>query len=193
MFVSIFSQGGAFYLFASSRVFSVSRTSQNIESVFKWNVLTEKSLIIFNSASFRFDISEQDWVSVNNYEDPNDMWKAWKSLSVQCVDKHAPLRSKRVRAMKSPWITPHLKKRTHPYNILKLKAVRSKNADDWLKSKKCRNAVSNEIKLAKEQYYKECPLQDNERDPRNTWQIIYELTSMLNMEKGVDDAKHGQI
>ena len=38
------------------------------------------------------------------------MWKAWKSLFSQCVDKHAPLRPKRVRAMKSTWITPHLKK-----------------------------------------------------------------------------------
>ena len=61
------------------------------------------------------------------------MWKAWKSLFFQCVDKHAPLRSKRVRAMKSPWITPHLKRRMHARNILKLKAVLSKNAYDWLK------------------------------------------------------------
>ena len=96
------------------------------------------------------------------------MWKAWKSLFFQCVDKHAPLRSKRVRAIKSPWITPHLKKkRMHARNILNLKAVRSKNADDWLKYKKCRNAVNNEMKQAKEQYYKNA-LQDNERDTRKT-------------------------
>ena len=53
------------------------------------------------------------------------MRKAWESLFSQCVDKHAPLRSKRVRAMKSPWITPHLKKRMHARNMFKLKAVRS--------------------------------------------------------------------
>ncbi|CAH3186262.1 unnamed protein product [Porites evermanni] len=50
------------------------------------------------------------------------MWKAWKSLFSQCVDKHAPLRSKRVPAMKSPWIT---KLQMHARNMLKLKAVRS--------------------------------------------------------------------
>ena len=157
------------------------------------STVTYRKLKNFNSASFRFDISQQDWISVNNYEDPTDVWKAWKSIFFQCVDKHAPLRSKRVREMKSPWITPHLKKRTHPRNILKLKAVRSKNADDWLKSKKCRNAVNNEIKHAKEQYYKKCPLQDNERDPLKTWQIIYELTSMLNMEKPVDETHNISI
>ena len=54
------------------------------------------------------------------------MWKAWKSLFYQCVDEHAPLRPKRVRAMKSTWITPHLKKmRMNARNMLKLKAVRS--------------------------------------------------------------------
>ena len=45
-----------------------------------------------------------------------------------------------------------------------------------MKFKKCRNAVNNEIKQAKEQYYKHA-LHDNERDPHKTWQISNELTS----------------
>ena len=49
------------------------------------------STVTFNSARFGFNISQQNWDSVNNYEDSNDMWKAWKSL---CVDKDALLRSK---------------------------------------------------------------------------------------------------
>ena len=32
-----------------------------------------------------------------------------------------------------PWITPHLERRMHARNILKLKAFLSKNAYDWLK------------------------------------------------------------
>ena len=55
----------------------------------------------------------------------------------------------------------------HARNILNLEAVRSKNADDWLKYKKCRNTVNNEMKQVKEQYYKNA-LQDNERDTRKT-------------------------
>ena len=125
---------------------------------------------------------------VKNYEGPNDKWKAWKCLFFQCVDKHAPLRSKRVRAMKSPSITPHLKKRMHAHNILKLKAVRSKNVNDWLKFKKCRNAVNNEIKQAKEQYYKNA-LKGNERDPRKAWQIINELTSRKSHSSSVKEIK----
>ena len=58
------------------------------------STVTYRKFKIFNSARFGFNISQQNWDSVNNYEDSNDMWKAWKSLFFQCVDKDAPLRSK---------------------------------------------------------------------------------------------------
>ena len=58
------------------------------------STVTYRKFKNFNSARFGFNISQQNWESVNNYEDSNDMWKAWKSLFFQCVDKDAPLRSK---------------------------------------------------------------------------------------------------
>ena len=60
------------------------------------STVTYRKFKNFNSARFGFDISQQNWDSVNNYEDSNDMWKALKSLFFQCVDKDAPLRSKHV-------------------------------------------------------------------------------------------------
>ena len=104
------------------------------------------------------------------------MWAAWKQLFLECVNKHAPLHVKRARASKSPRITPYLKKRMHNRDILKLKASRSKDANDWLQFKKCRNLVSNEIKKAKELYYKRA-LDGNEGNSRQTWRIVNELTS----------------
>ena len=58
------------------------------------STVTYRKFKNFNSARFGFNISQQNWDSVNNYEDSNDMWKAWKSLFFQCVNKDAPLRSK---------------------------------------------------------------------------------------------------
>ena len=60
--------------------------------------------------------------------------------------------------------------------LLKLKASRSKDANDWLQFKKCRNLVNNEIKKGKELYYKRA-LDENEGNSRQTWRIINELTS----------------
>ena len=92
----------------------------------------------------------------------------------QCVDKHAPLRTKRIRTSnKSPWITPQL---MHYLYVLKVKAISSGNACHWLIFKKCRNAVNNEIKQAKEQFFKNA-LHENEGNFRMTWGIMNELTS----------------
>ena len=44
------------------------------------------------------------------------------------------------------------------------------------------------MKQTKEQYYKNA-LQDNERDPRNTWQIINELTSRKTHSSSVKEIK----
>ena len=103
------------------------------------------------------------------------MWDVWKNLFLECVEKHAPLRTKRVRASNSPWITPQLKKRLHERDILKLKAIRSGNAYIWRKFNKIRNSTNNEVKLAKKVYFDNA-LKENRGDLCNTWRIINELT-----------------
>ena len=47
------------------------------------------------------------------------MWREWKIKFLNVVNTHAPLRTKRVRSKRSPWITSDLK------------AMRSKNPQDW--------------------------------------------------------------
>ena len=53
-------------------------------------------------------------------------------MFLSIVDKHAPLKRMRVRARGSPWITSELKKRMHNRNILKIKAIKSKDPFDWM-------------------------------------------------------------
>ena len=111
----------------------------------------------FDPTRFRHYISSQDWDRVNSYD------------FFQCVDKHAPLCTKCFQASKSPWITPQLKKRMHCKNVLKVKAVCSGNACDWMIFRKCRNAVNSEIKQAKEKFFKDA-LHENEGNSRMTWE-----------------------
>ena len=67
----------------------------------------------FDPTKFRNDICSQDWDRVKMFDNPNDTRYDWKNIFLGIVDKHAPLRSKRVRASKSLWITPCLKQRMH--------------------------------------------------------------------------------
>ena len=110
------------------------------------NTVTYRKFKNFNSANFRNDVCQQHWDDIYCYDNPNDMWDAWKKLFFVCVNKHAPLRTKCVCSCKSPWTTPYLKKRMHERDILKFKASRSKDAKDWCIFKTLRNKVNNEIK-----------------------------------------------
>ena len=53
-------------------------------------------------------------------------------MFLSIADKHAPLKRMRVRARGSS----ELKKRMHNRNILKIKAIKSKDPFDWIQFKK---------------------------------------------------------
>ena len=132
-----------------------------------------KILIVLN---FIMILSMQSWDCINTHDDPNSMWCACKNIFSTVIDRHARLRSKHVRASISPWITSHLKQRMHERDILKIRASRSNDPNDWSIFKKCRNSVNNEIKQAKENYYINA-FSENEGNSRKTWGIINELTA----------------
>ena len=69
------------------------------------NAVTYRIFKNFDRESFRIDISSQSWESVYAFCDPNEMWQEWKHTFLAIANKHAPLRTKRVRARSSPWIT----------------------------------------------------------------------------------------
>ena len=74
-------------------------------------------------------------------------------MFLEVSDAHAPLRSKRVRGSKSPWIIAELKKMIYLRDRLKIKAIRSGDAIDRNNFKRARNNVNNAIENAKKSYY----------------------------------------
>ena len=142
----------------------------------RYNTIEYRSFKNFNRDYFRSDIASENWDVLDNFQDPNDMWREWKIKFLNVVDTHAPLRTKRVRSKRSPWITSELKKRMPKRDIMKLKAIRSKNPQDCDEFKRLRNKVNSDIRIAKESYYKQS-FTENKNDSRRTWQTITELTS----------------
>ena len=118
----------------------------------------------------------QSWDCINTYDDPNKRWCAWENIFSTVIDRHPPLRYKRVRSSKSPWITSHLKQRMHDRDVLKKKAIRSNNPNDWTIFTQYRHSVNSEIKQAKESYYVNS-FRDNEGNLRKTWNTINEITA----------------
>ena len=83
------------------------------------------------------------------HSDPNDMWREWKEMFLSCVDKHAPLKLKRVCNMQCPWITGDLLCKTRRRDFLKKKAISSNDSATSDQHQRARNRANNAIKLAK--------------------------------------------
>lgn len=102
----------------------------------------------FNSGSFLNDLNQQPWAEVcHNAADPNKMWQIWKSLLMETIDKHAPIRVKRVGKKNSPWVTGELRRLLFERDSLKKRAAKSgENASMWHQYIQFRNRANSEMK-----------------------------------------------
>ena len=72
---------------------------------------------------------------------------------MQSIDKHAPLRSKRVGNKKALWITDNLRREMHKRDFLKKKAMLDRKQSTWTQYKRARYQINSEIKKAKREYF----------------------------------------
>ena len=97
-------------------------------------------------------------------------------MFLTCVDKHAPLKLKRVCKKRCPWVTGDVLYKTRRRDFLKKKAVSSNDSAAWDQYKRARNRANNAIKLAKKLYVSD-NLEANKGNLRKTWNTINEITS----------------
>ena len=123
----------------------------------------------FNEAAFLRDLRMIDWNRVTTHNNPDEMWDLWKHLLVSVIDKHAPLRTKRVKSKRYPWITNELLREIHKRDSLKKKAASTNDRSIWKQFKDARNKANNAVKNAKHKYF------SDHLDRRKTWRLINEL------------------
>ena len=73
-------------------------------------IIEIRSMKKFRKEQYLSDLKQQNWADINFNSDPNEMWSKWKSLLMECIDRHAPLRQKHVGNKRSPWITSQLQR-----------------------------------------------------------------------------------
>ena len=74
-------------------------------------------------SSYLRDLQQKAWSDIETLNNPNDMWSMWKDMPLQSIDKHAPLKSKRVGNKKALWMTDHPCREMHKRDFLKEKAM----------------------------------------------------------------------
>ena len=69
------------------------------------------------------------------------------------ADKRAPLRDRRVKDKHSPWLTSQIRKLIIERDLLKKKAIKTGEPDQWKQYKLYRNKVNIAIRTAESDYY----------------------------------------
>jgi hypothetical protein len=103
----------------------------------------------FSSNDFLTDLSQVQWETVAQYENPNMCWQIWSSLFLQVLDRHASLRCMRVRGNSIPWMSSNIRGLMRLRDLHKGRAVKYNAQNHWIKYKQLRNKVNSEIRKAK--------------------------------------------
>ena len=86
-------------------------------------------------------------------DDPNICWTVWKSNFHEILNKHAPIRQKRIKANSVPWITPVNKQQMRNRDYHKKKAIKFNSSTHWAVYKTLWNRVSNKMRKSKIDFY----------------------------------------
>ena len=85
--------------------------------------------------------------------DINNAWKSWKHEFLKICNKHAPIRSCRVKHASNPWITRDILDLINKKNFLHKKALNTRNTFDFMQYHRARNVTNFEIKNAKKSFF----------------------------------------
>ena len=130
----------------------------------------------FNAECFLWDLAEMPWHVINQYNNPNECWRVWKSFFNDTLNMHGPFRHKRVKGNSVLWITPETKCMMRNREYHKKYAIKHGSQLHWQKFQLLRNKVNIEIRNVKSKYFHDkitdCSVMN---DPKKTWKLINSL------------------
>ena len=120
--------------------------------------------------AFKMDMGSQNWSSIESLSSIDEAVCKWEEILTSVVDKHMPIRTKRVKKKQSPWLNETIFNLMKKRDKIKKKAKVSHTNDDWKEYRKTRNKVTFEIKKAKKKYYTEKIKESQGR--AQSWEIL---------------------
>ena len=103
--------------------------------------------------------------------DPNVMWLKWRNVFTSIAEKHAPLRTRKVRSQHTPWLTSEIKKEMNHRDYLKQKATRTNSRYFYQAYKVARNKINKIIQKAKSEHFKSI-INSNINNPKQLWKSV---------------------
>ena len=127
--------------------------------------ITYRSFKNFDENMFISDMHDVPWETIEYFNDINDIVEVWNNMFLEVVNKHAPLKSHRIKRKYQPdWLTPQI------LDIIKERDKCKVNGeiDEY---RILRNKVSMMIDSAKKETY-QMKVEEGKDDPRSIWKIF---------------------
>lgn len=111
------------------------------------------------------------WETVDTSFTVEVAWTSFRDTLINTTDKHAPMRTRRVRSNALPWLMDELRALIMQRNFHHKKALKSGSESDWQVYWSLRNLVTSRIRQAKKHYYSNL-IEENKNDSRKLWKAI---------------------
>lgn len=143
----------------------------------------------FNEDLFLHDLISIENINLDNYFNPNQMWYVWKNKFVEIIDKHAPIKSRKVGKRRTPWITKQILLSKRQNNLFKKKACKTRSESDWQAYKLARNSYNKLIKASIHQHYT-AEIHNNQGNVKHTWKTINGLINKPKKSSNVSEIRN---
>ena len=151
---------------------------------FNPRIVTCRNFANYNPKLFCEELNSANLVEVYSFISVNEAWASLRVTLQRCIDKHAPLISKKVKGRLCPWLTPDVRKEMNLRDGLLRKARPTNQEIDWSSYKRQRNRVSGLVKKCKSTYNRDL-LKDCADSPDKFWAAIKKLyPTKLPSEQG---------
>ena len=141
---------------------------------FKPRIITCRNFAKYDPKLFCEDVNSANLEDVYSSNSVNEAWASFRDILQRCIDKHAPLISKKVKGRRCPWLTPDVQKEMNLRDGLLRKARRTNQENDWSSYKRQRNRVSGLVKKCKSRYNRDL-FKDCTDSPDKFWAAIKKL------------------
>lgn len=140
----------------------------------KPKIVETRQFINFNTNNFQQEL-KQAFGSVHLYNcmEPNAAWYTWKMTFLEVADRHAPLKTRKVKSEYNPWMTNEVKILSYRRDFSKKKALKHNSTRYHELHKDCRNHLNRLIKNTKTEYFKH--KLENSKNSKDGWKTINEL------------------
>ena len=130
----------------------------------------------FMPADLMNDMALVPWDKIEQIDNPIKAWEVWKQSFLAVANLHAPVKKRRVRNSKAPWLIPEIKRLMWERDKIKRIATVTGDQLKWAEYRRLKNRVNHSIKASKKNYYHSY-FEDNVGKAKATWNGINTLLS----------------